>query len=70
MVIRTGAGETTEHLGTRSSYIYQLKALIPAIRGGTRLPIDADDAVTTAQLIHRCYTAAELPLRNRKALTP
>jgi predicted dehydrogenase len=69
VIVRTGSGESTEHLGTRSSYIYQLEALISAFRGGARLPIDADDAVTTAQLIDRCYTASGLPLRNRKTIT-
>jgi predicted dehydrogenase len=69
VVIRTDAGERTEHLGTRSSYIYQLEALVRALRSGAPLPIDADDAVTTAQLIDGCYTAAGLPLRNRMNLT-
>jgi hypothetical protein len=74
VVVRTGAGETTEHLGTRSSYIYQLEEFIRALRnptvgGGTPMPTGPDDAVATAQLIDRCYRAAGLPLRNRKTLT-
>jgi predicted dehydrogenase len=74
VVIRTEAGETTEHLGTRSSYIYQLEEFIRALRnptvgGGTPMPTGPDDAVATAQLIDRCYRAAGLPLRNRKTLT-
>ena len=36
VVVRTEAGETTEHLGTRSSYIYQLEQFIQALRGGRR----------------------------------
>ena len=36
VVIRTGDDETTEHLGTRSSYIYQLEEFIRALRGGRR----------------------------------
>ena len=67
---RTEAGETTEHLGTRSSYIYQLEELIRALRGGTPMPTGPDDAVATAQLIDQCYRATGLPLRNRKTLTP
>jgi predicted dehydrogenase len=70
VVVRTEADETTEHLGTRSSYIYQLEALIRALRGGPPMPTGPDDAVATAQLIDRCYRAAGLPLRNRKTLTP
>jgi predicted dehydrogenase len=65
VVVRTGAGETTENLGVRSSYIYQLEALIKALRGGAPMPTGPDDAVATAQLIDRCYHAAGLPLRPR-----
>ena len=69
VLIRTGADSRTEHLGTRSSYIYQLEALIAALRGGAPMPIDTDDAVATARLIDSCYRAAGLPLRPRKTPT-
>ena len=68
VVVRTGAGETTESLGVRSSYIYQLEELIKALRGGVPMPTGPDDAVATAQLIDRCYHAAGLPLRPRTTL--
>src|SRR5919107_6423666 len=48
VLIRTESDTRTEHLGTRSSYIYQLEALIAALRGGAPMPIDTDDAVATA----------------------
>jgi predicted dehydrogenase len=75
VVVRTGDDIRTEHLGTRSSYIYQLEEFIRALRnptvgGGTPMPTGADDAVTTAWLIDRCYRAAGLPLRNRKTPAP
>jgi predicted dehydrogenase len=60
----------TEHLGTRSSYIYQLEELITALGDGRPMPTGADDAVATAQLIDQCYRASGLPLRARKSLTP
>ena len=69
VLIRTGSDTRTEHLGTRSSYIYQLEALIAALRGGAPMPIDTDDAVATARLIDSCYRAAGLPLRPRKTPT-
>ena len=69
LVIRTGAGETTEHLGTRSSYTYQLEAFIDAVRGGPAMPTGPDDAVATAELIDRCYHAAGLPPRPRQTPT-
>ena len=69
VLIRAGSDTRTEHLGTRSSYIYQLEAFITALRRGTPMPTGPDDAVATAQLIDRCYRAAGLPLRPRKTLT-
>jgi len=69
LVIRTEAGETAEHLGTKSSYTYQLEAFIAALRGGPAMPTGLDDAVATAELIDQCYRAAGLPLRPRQALT-
>ena len=69
VLIRTGADTRTEHLGTRSSYIFQLEALIDALRGGPPMPTVADDAVATARLIDSCYRAAGLPLRPRTTST-
>ena len=70
VLICTEAGESTERLGTRSSYSYQLEELITALRSGAPMPTGPDDAVATAQLIDRCYRAAGLPLRPWRALTP
>jgi predicted dehydrogenase len=70
VVVRTGDDSRTEHLGTRSSYTYQLEAFIEALSGGVEMPTGPDDAVATAHLIDQCYRAAGLPLRNRKTLTP
>lgn len=36
VVVRTGDGERTERLGTRSSYTYQLEAFADRVRGGAR----------------------------------
>jgi Predicted dehydrogenases and related proteins len=68
VLVRTSGDIATEHHGTRSSYTYQLEALIGALRGGTPMPIDTDDAVATAELIDECYRAAGLPLRPRTSL--
>jgi predicted dehydrogenase len=70
VLVRTGDDSRTEHLGTRSSYTYQLEAFIEALSGGAAMPTGPDDAVATAHLIDHCYRAAGLPLRNRKTLTP
>jgi predicted dehydrogenase len=63
LVVRTASGERTEHLGTRSTYLYQLEALREHLREGAPFPVDAEDAVRTAGLIDAAYTAAGLPLR-------
>ncbi|MFD1859111.1 Gfo/Idh/MocA family protein [Aeromicrobium camelliae] len=59
---RTGR-TVTERLGTRSSYTYQLEALRRLVRDGVPMLSDADDAVTTMQLIDATYRRAGLPPR-------
>jgi len=63
LTVRTAAGKRTEHLGTRSTYRYQLEALRTHLRDGAHFPLDADDAVATAELIGTAYAAAGLPPR-------
>jgi predicted dehydrogenase len=65
VLVRTGSRTHTEHLGVRSSYVYQLEALHAALRGGAPMATGPDDAVATALLIDRCYRLAGLPLRPR-----
>ena len=65
VVVRTGDGERTERLGTRSSYTYQLEAFADRVRGGAPLPLDADDALTTMTLIDAAYRAAGFEPRPR-----
>ncbi|WP_405905718.1 MULTISPECIES: Gfo/Idh/MocA family protein [unclassified Streptomyces] len=65
VVVRTGDGERTERLGTRSSYTYQLDAFAARVRGGAPLPLDADDALATMTLIDECYRAAGFEPRPR-----
>jgi predicted dehydrogenase len=65
VVIQTPAGRRVEHLGTRSSYIYQLEAFVSAVRSGVPMPTDADDGVRTMTLIDQCYRAAGFQPRPR-----
>ena len=44
-----------EHLGTRTSYTYQLEAFTRAIRDGSPMLTDLDDAVANMQMIDDCY---------------
>ncbi|AZP21733.1 Gfo/Idh/MocA family protein [Streptomyces aquilus] len=68
VVVRTDAGERTERLGTRSSYTYQLDAFAARVREGTPVPLDADDAVATMELIDASYRAAGFEPRPRSAV--
>ena len=70
VLVRTPAGERTEHLGIRTSYTCQLEVFIAAIRSGTPVPTGPDDAVATMTLIDRCYRLAGLPPRPRAAIEP
>ncbi|MFC9556694.1 Gfo/Idh/MocA family protein [Rhodococcus sp. NPDC056960] len=63
ITITTDTGTVVEHLGTRSTYTYQLDAFAQHLADGTSFPIDVDDAVSTMELIDSTYRAAGLPLR-------
>ena len=63
--VSTPDGRRVEELGRRSSYTYQLEALRAHLRDGAPLPIDADDAVATMELIDACYRAAGFQPRPR-----
>ena len=63
VLVSTPTGDREEHLGTRSSYTYQLAALRAWLRDGVALPIDVHDAVATAELIDEAYRAAGYPPR-------
>jgi predicted dehydrogenase len=61
LVVRPADGpERVEHLGTRSSYHFQLDALTAAVRHGTPFPTDAVDGVRNLELVDACYRAAGL----------
>ncbi|MET7474032.1 Gfo/Idh/MocA family oxidoreductase [Streptomyces sp. NPDC005648] len=68
VVVRTADGERTEHLGTRSSYTYQLEAFAARVREGAPVPLDPDDALATMTLIDESYRAAGFEPRPRTRL--
>ena len=65
ITITTQGGQRVEHLGTRPTYTYQLEALRAHLRDGAALPIDADDAVATMELIDASYRHAGFHTRPR-----
>jgi predicted dehydrogenase len=65
LFVKTEAGAHVEHLGTRSSYTYQLEAFRAYVREGIRMSTDSDDAVVTMRLVDQCYRAIGLEPRPR-----
>ncbi|MEO5711316.1 MAG: Gfo/Idh/MocA family oxidoreductase [Nocardioidaceae bacterium] len=63
ILITSASGERTEHWGEATSYTYQLRAFIAAVRDGAAYRTDADDAVATMSLIDDCYRAIGLEPR-------
>ena len=55
---RHGEAEVIQHLGSRSSYTYQLEAFAAAVRGRAPLPYDVSDTVPQAELVDAAYEAA------------
>ena len=60
LIITTGNETHVEHLGTTSTYTYQLQAFAAAVRDGRRFPTTTADAVANMELIDDCYRAAGL----------
>jgi predicted dehydrogenase len=60
---RPGAEAVVEHLGTRTSYTYQLEAFAAAVRTGAPVVTDAEWSVANMELIDAAYLAAGLPTR-------
>jgi predicted dehydrogenase len=56
-------GSRTEHLGTKSSYAFQLEALCNLIRNDVPMPTQSDDAVKTMRLVDESYRAIGFPTR-------
>jgi predicted dehydrogenase len=63
ITIRTAAGTTVEHLGTRPSYTYQLEAFAAHVLHGAPLPLDTADAVENMAYVDAAYRAAGMSPR-------
>ncbi|MGN6782329.1 MAG: Gfo/Idh/MocA family protein [Marmoricola sp.] len=57
---REGEPDVVEHLGTRTSYTYQLEAFAAAVRRGARVLTDAEWSVGNAELVAAAYVASGL----------
>ncbi|MCY3884470.1 MAG: Gfo/Idh/MocA family oxidoreductase [Gammaproteobacteria bacterium] len=57
-----------EELTRRPTYSFQLEAFVDAVKNGTKLPTDAEDAIKQMEVIDAAYIAAGLePRRNPKS---
>ena len=63
VTIRTPAGSTVEHLGTRTSYTYQLEAFAEHVLHGAPLPLNNTDAVENMAYVDAAYRAAGMSPR-------
>lgn len=63
VTIRTAAGTTVEHLGTRTTYTYQLEALADHLLYGEPLPVNLTDAVENMAYVDDAYRAAGMEPR-------
>ncbi|AOW94403.1 oxidoreductase [Rhodococcus sp. WMMA185] len=61
--VKIGGTTTVEHLGTKSSYTFQLEALADHLAGVATLPIGPADAVANMRMIDEAYTHAGLGIR-------
>jgi hypothetical protein len=60
---RAGAEDVVEHLGTRTSYTYQLAVLADALVMGPPVLTDADWAVANMRLVDAAYASARIKCR-------
>jgi len=63
VTITTPAGSTVEHLGTRTSYTYQLEAFADHVLHGAPVPLNNSDAVENMAYVDAAYRAAGMEPR-------
>jgi len=63
VIVDVGGKRRTEHLGTISTYTYQLQKFADAVNLRVPFVTNARDALATMQMIDTAYAAADLPSR-------
>lgn len=61
--VRTSAGRRSERVAGRATYVHQLEAFVRAVREGSPLPTDPEDAVANMRVVDAVYDAAGLARR-------
>lgn len=64
LTVQTAAGKRRERLPGDTTYTYQLRAFVAAVRESAPFPTTAADAVANMRVIDAVYQAAGLPLRS------
>jgi predicted dehydrogenase len=65
IIVTVGTEQREEHLGSRSTYTYQLDAFTALIRDGVPMRTDADDAIVQMTMIDDLYRAMGMSPRMR-----
>ena len=63
MLRRPGAEDVVEHLGTRTSYTFQLEAFADAVRNGAPVLTNAAWSLANMELVDAAYVAAGMSTR-------
>ncbi len=63
LTVKTGSGEKTETVPGDSTFTYQLRAFVKAVRGEATFPTDGAEGIINMRIIDDVYLAAGLPPR-------
>ncbi len=63
LTVKTGAGEKNETVPGDSTFTYQLRAFVKAVRGAAAFPTDGAQGIVNMRVIDDVYRAAGLPPR-------
>ncbi len=63
LTVNTGSGEKTETVPGDSTFTYQLRAFVKAVRGEATFPTDGAEGIVNMRIIDDVYRAAGLPPR-------
>lgn len=63
LIVKTGAGEKNETVSGDTTFTYQLRAFVKAVRRESKFPTDGAEGIINMRLIDDVYRAAGLPPR-------
>jgi len=63
LTLKTAAGEKTETVPGDTTFIYQLRAFVKAVRGEASFPTDGVEGIINMRVIDDIYRASGLPPR-------